>query len=291
MEGDGRDKENVMPNPFRVLLLGTEEQCREWSGMVRPFARVIWRAVEEIPQHVQPDLVITEKGVFDRPDVGVIRIGGSGPANVHLPSEPSVRELHLACRLLTEIVHLQRQQQAARYEQQQWREAALLDPLTGLPNRRAWDKALARRHQNVSQEGASSSVLVLAIFDLDDFKQVNEKFGHATGDSVLKTAGSALIGSLRQGDLVTRLGGDEFGLLMTIPQKPAAGVIIERVRNALPPQLRRLELPLVTVSAGFTCFGAEKNPPEADVIFHRADAALLQAKQAGKNRSVEFGEK
>jgi diguanylate cyclase (GGDEF)-like protein len=257
--------------------------------MVGPIAGAVWQSPEEIPEDAQPDLVITESGEYTHPEVGVIRIGGKGPANVHLPDEPSVRELQMACRLLAEIVQLQRHHRAALGQQEQWREAAYADALTGLPNRRAWDKALRHRWQHLApEEGVEPPVLVLAIFDLDDFKQVNEKLGHAAGDAVLKIAGSTILGSMRQGDLVARLGGDEFGLLLTVPQESAAAGPIERARTAVPQRLRQAGLLPITASVGYACFGGKQDFPDAASLFDAADAALHRAKRAGKNRTEAY---
>jgi diguanylate cyclase (GGDEF)-like protein len=284
-----RSNENLIAGDLRILLLGTEEQRREWSGMIGPLAGQIWHSPENIPDDAPPDLVITESGTYPNPEVGLIRIGGAGPANVHLPDEPSVRELHLACRLLAEIVQLRRHHQVAIGQQQQLHEAAYADPLTGLPNRRAWDKALSHHWQHQKSLGeVGPPVLVLAIFDLDDFKQVNEKQGHAAGDEVLKVAGSSILGSMRQGDLVARLGGDEFGLLLTVPQKSAAPGPIERARTAIPLRLHQSGLLPITASAGYACLNPKLEFPDAASLFNAADAALHRAKQAGKNRTEAF---
>jgi diguanylate cyclase (GGDEF)-like protein len=281
-----RNGEKANAGIMRVLLLGTEEQRREWSGMIGPIAGEVWDSPGEIPEDVQPDLVITESGDYANPEVGVIRIGGKGAANVHLPDEPSVRELHLACRLLAEIVQLQRQHRAALGQQQQWREAAYADALTGLPNRRAWDKALMHRWQRREPPAdLPPQVMVLAIFDLDDFKQVNDKLGHAAGDAVLKIAGSTILGSMRQGDLVARLGGDEFGLMLTVPQESAAAGPVERARTAVPHRLRQSGLLPITASVGYVCAGGGREFPDVLALFNAADAALHQAKREGKNRA------
>ncbi|MBN2578549.1 MAG: GGDEF domain-containing protein [Pirellulales bacterium] len=289
MAGNGRNDENASVDFFRVLLLGTEAQRREWVGMVQPMASEVWQSLAEIPEDAQPDLVITETGVYSNPEVGIIRIGGQGPANVHLPDEPSVRELHLACRLLAEIVHLRRQQRFALNQQQQWRDAAFADALTGLPNRRAWDKALLHRLRGrETVAGLPPRVIVLAIFDLDDFKQVNEKLGHAAGDAVLKIAGSTILSSMRQGDLVARLGGDEYGLLLTVPLQAAAASALDRARAAVPHALRQAGFLPITASVGFAWAEEGSAFPDPPSFFNAADAALHQAKREGKNRTVEF---
>ena len=129
-------------------------------------------------------------------------------------------------------------------------------------------------------------MLVLAIFDVDDFKQVNEEFGHAVGDSVLRTVGSAIIESLRQGDLVARLGGDEFVLLLSCCDAVEAMEAARRIVSALN---RTDPLGMVTASAGVATVDCAGAPPELGrTLLQDADRALLEAKRRGKCRALHF---
>jgi len=234
------------------------------------------------------------------PYVGLVRIGavetGSfGPTEVCLPTDVTARELQLACRLLAEIVRLQRQQQAGAELHRRLAAQALTDPLTGLPNRRAWDQVLAerlgrqtRRHVSPRPLGEGTT-LCLAILDLDFFKRVNDAHGHAVGDEVLRACGQALRVGLRQDDFVARVGGDEFGLLLWVRDEAAGAATVERVRAGLPGRLAESGGRPVAASAGFCVVPAETSPtplPCPAAIFAAADAALRTAKQQGRNRTV-----
>jgi diguanylate cyclase (GGDEF)-like protein len=160
-----------------------------------------------------------------------------------------------------------------------YKTAATTDPLTGLLNRRGFFEAvgivMGRRR------GAASAISVLA-FDLDHFKSINDRYGHAVGDEVLQMFARVARETMRGGDIVGRLGGEEFvGLLAgTLAE---AAIAAERVRAALAAAsvVQNGHHIAVTVSIGVAC-GA---PSEAiDQIIARADAALYHAKSQGRNR-------
>ena len=153
----------------------------------------------------------------------------------------------------------------------------MTDPLTGLPNRRAWDEALARRRR---QTDAAACV---AILDLDHFKRVNDAHGHAAGDAVLRATGDALRRGLRQDDFVARLGGDEFGLLLSMPNAPTAAAVLDRVRAALPEHLARQGAERVTASVGFRCRRRRSFVRRPGGDRRRRPA---RAKQEGRDRTV-----
>jgi len=151
------------------------------------------------------------------------------------------------------------------------------DPLTGLGNRRAFDRAMARDRK----AGGSGC---LALFDLDHFKRINDVYGHATGDRILTMFATLLCGTVRAGDVVARLGGEEFGVLLRDVSLEQAGLICERVRTRLAESEGRSilgEVVRVTVSVGLTPLNADMPPEEA---FRQADAALYRAKGAGRNQ-------
>jgi diguanylate cyclase (GGDEF)-like protein len=144
---------------------------------------------------------------------------------------------------------------------------AQTDPLTGLPNRRAWDAALARAF-------ASTSPITLAMLDLDNFKEFNDTFGHPAGDRLLGGSASAWREQLRGGDLLARLGGEEFGLLICDVSPDTAFDVVERLRACVPEDR--------TCSAGV----AVRRPDEpAETLLRRADAALYEAKSLGRDRT------
>jgi diguanylate cyclase (GGDEF)-like protein len=141
------------------------------------------------------------------------------------------------------------------------------DPLTGLPNRRAWDSALARAF-------ASSSAITLAMLDLDNFKAFNDSYGHPAGDRLLRATAAAWREQLRGGDLLARIGGEEFGLLICDVSPGTAYEVVERLRGAIPEQR--------TASAGLAM---RADGESAEALVARADAALYEAKALGRDRT------
>jgi diguanylate cyclase (GGDEF)-like protein len=178
----------------------------------------------------------------------------------------------VGCTTLFLLVVTRMAQLVRQVEQQsrQVRELSRTDELTGLPNRRAWNDELPRALEHARRDGTPVTV---ALLDLDNFKVFNDSYGHSTGDRLLKEASAAWHGALRQVDTLARWGGEEFVVLL-----PGAGVAEAREVIA-----RALELtPLgQTFSAGVAQWdGAETS----DAVLQRADAALYEAKRAGRNR-------
>jgi diguanylate cyclase (GGDEF)-like protein len=144
---------------------------------------------------------------------------------------------------------------------------AQTDPLTGLPNRRAWDAQVKRLHS----EGAR---LVIAMIDLDHFKDFNDTYGHPAGDRLLKETAAAWRDHLRTGDLLARLGGEEFGLLLRECDSDTALEVTERLRGSVSDDW--------TCSAGIAAGGPGES---AEDTIARADVALYEAKGAGRDRT------
>jgi diguanylate cyclase (GGDEF)-like protein len=165
-------------------------------------------------------------------------------------------------------------------------ELADTDGLTGIANRRRFDGLCAHEHERAQRY---QRPLTLLLADIDHFKRVNDTYGHALGDAVLRAVASALAGSLRQSDHVGRLGGEEFGVLA--PEVGPAGALAlgERLRHAV--EQMRVEAPdgPVEVSASFGAVAWDgQGTVEVATLLKRADDALYQAKQSGRNRVVLF---
>lgn len=157
---------------------------------------------------------------------------------------------------------------------------AMLDPLTGVGNRRYMDAVLSDRFEEYRRTGASFAVLLL---DLDHFKDVNDTYGHDTGDTVLRGVATLLGSAVRRDEAVIRFGGEEF-LVVTRAMTQAEGITLARRLNRLIGQMRHRaadERFAVTVSIGVTM---ARSDDTAGPILHRADQALLQAKRAGRDR-------
>ncbi len=151
------------------------------------------------------------------------------------------------------------------------------DALTGLANKRAFDEHLQRLVEQVSDAGGELSV---ALFDLDDFKRINDEHGHAAGDETLRELAKVMLRSLRANEEAFRIGGEEFGVVV-IGGAEAGARVAERIRDGIRGHRRGRGLP--TVSAGVAAhFGSEPR----DELVRRADVALYAAKRAGKNRVV-----
>lgn len=160
-------------------------------------------------------------------------------------------------------------------------EAGTRDPLTGLVNRGAIMRELKSRFQLAQRYGRP---LTLVLTDLDYFKRVNDTWGHAAGDAVLRVFASTALAQLREPDLAGRIGGEEFLILLPETDGEGGAVVAERLRQAV-------EAQGVDVAQGqirFTCsLGIADIQPgdqEPGEILARADAALYRAKEAGRNR-------
>jgi diguanylate cyclase (GGDEF)-like protein len=273
---------------LRILVLAEEAAAHRWADMLvgspvdvrinQPGPETDWK----------PEIILTDGSrgdLWELSDCGAIRIGSRGPADVELPADCTARELGIACQLLAQVVRLRRQNHLAAETHRRLSAAALTDPVTDLPNRRAWDLTLPER---CAELGDSRRLLCLAIFDLDYFKQVNDNHGHAAGDAVLREAGRAIGEALRQDDFVARLGGDEFGLLIWVPGAAVAQTVVRRVQSGFPARFAQLGLPLVTTSAGYqvTCAGGAAGDANGEALYAAADAALREAKRRGRNQTV-----
>lgn len=158
---------------------------------------------------------------------------------------------------------------------------ALTDPLSGLLNRRGWDSHATPLWSHARRHGLGMGLMML---DLDHFKHINDRFGHETGDQVIRELGNALRGTLRRSDVAARMGGEEFALLLTYTDEAAARTLFARLRLALERlPISGLEGP-VRVSAGLALLAPGDHHLEA--LRARADAALYLAKEQGRNRLV-----
>ena len=154
---------------------------------------------------------------------------------------------------------------------------ARTDALTGAANRRGLVQHLEQVHARAQQGGHGYVVLML---DIDHFKAINDRHGHAEGDSVLKRVAQNLRDGLRVGDVVARWGGEEFCVLLPHTGLAEAYALAERVAM----QIAATGQPQVTVSIGVA--EALVQSEEPDSVIRRADAALYRAKQAGRNRVI-----
>jgi two-component system, cell cycle response regulator len=157
-------------------------------------------------------------------------------------------------------------------------EQSLVDPLTGAYSRRHFDAHAPRLAARCRMAGQPVAVLMI---DVDNLKQINDVHGHMAGDHVLKEVGNRVISALRPSDLVTRMGGDEFVVIMPETDLDAALHVAERLRG------RVADAPIESVAVTLS-IGAAASRPEAEeelgATLKRADAGLYQVKRAGGNR-------
>jgi diguanylate cyclase len=197
------------------------------------------------------------------------------------------REQEVAARLQSlaeRVAHMEQEAQGFREHLEEQRQKALIDPLTGLPNRAAWSERLEYEIGQWQQHG---NTLMLAMLDLDHFKRINDNYGHLAGDKVLKIIASVLRKRLRPTDFIARFGGEEFVLLMP-STVPANGMkLLETLRASIEacPFHFKGEPVTITLSIGLAAFRAGEH---GDAVLKRADQALYRAKNAGRNR-VELG--
>jgi len=150
---------------------------------------------------------------------------------------------------------------------------ATTDELTGILNRRGWDEALRREIARSRRDGVPVWV---ALFDLDEFKFYNDEHGHLAGDELLRETVREWRSHLRMTDVIARYGGEEFALVFnTETADLALRVVVERLREATPSRL--------TCSAGLARWDGHESPHD---LVGRADAALYEAKRAGRDRTV-----
>ncbi len=169
------------------------------------------------------------------------------------------------------------------------RRLGLLDPLTGLHNRRYFD---ARLREAIAQARRDATPLSCLILDIDHFKQVNDRHGHAAGDAVLQHLAGILKRQMRLNDVLARLGGEEFAVLLAATDAAAAMDIAERIRLAVAhgacPAVGVAPLS-VTVSIGCSSLDDNHQPPPEDTgaqLLDAADRGLYEAKRAGRNQVV-----
>jgi diguanylate cyclase (GGDEF)-like protein len=159
-------------------------------------------------------------------------------------------------------------------------ELATIDPLTGCANRRHF---VERAQDLIALSRRLRTPITLVIMDLDEFKRVNDTYGHPAGDEVLRMIGRTGREHMRATDLLGRIGGEEFALLMPNTGAEGAAHFAERLRDAVSLEEALVEGTIlrITISLGL----AEMRPDESfDSLYVRADAALYAAKEAGRNR-------
>jgi diguanylate cyclase len=178
----------------------------------------------------------------------------------------------------TEISNLQQSLEAIRTE-------SLTDPLTGLGNRKYFDRSIETAVQNAQ---ASGEPLSLLLFDIDHFKSFNDSYGHLTGDQVLRLVGLSLKQTIKGQDITARYGGEEFAVVLPSTALRQALTVADHIRRAImAKELKKKStgeiLGRVTISVGVSML---KSDDDTNSLIERADACLYIAKRNGRNRVV-----
>lgn len=204
--------------------------------------------------------------------------GMDAGADDYLTKPPRVNELRVRLRAGRRIVDLQDELIAAR---EALRIKAAHDPLTGLWNHEEIIDNLQRELVRVNRGGKPVGAIMA---DIDHFKQVNDRYGHVTGDAVLRAIAGRMLQRMRPYDAVGRYGGEEFLIVLPGCDGENAAALADRLRLSIcntPMATPEGEIP-ITISLGIVvCNGGES---DAGVLIHAADRALYRAKEKGRNR-------
>ncbi len=176
-----------------------------------------------------------------------------------------------------------RAEKALKESEERYRELSIVDELTGLYNKRYFNKHL---QMEVDRARRYKHPLALLLMDIDNFKHHNDTYGHADGDKVLARLGRVISSSVRTNDVACRYGGEEFTVILPVTSGEDAAVVAERVRAAFAAEIFYPSLDervQKTVSIGITGYQSDEEPGK---FLERADANMYEAKKFGKNRCV-----
>lgn len=307
----GRARDAILQKAAHVLKLDHDEIAREW---LESLARRSGGAGERIPREILDDIQELIRGVAEVLldsaryraflDEGAQREVAHRLAQAHLNKENSLTETLVAYMRLRQIlIHASsdvfREADRPFFElmarinrcvdrvlfavaetyfadfQAELQRQALTDPLTALGNSRRFHEALRGELKRSDRTGRPFSIIFL---DVDDFKELNDRYGHLSADRVLVSVAEAVRAQLRESDLVCRWGGDEFIIILPETDRREATVVAEKLRAAV---ASREDCLGATVSIGVAC--SPEDGGDHDSLVTNADRALYISKQSGKN--------
>jgi diguanylate cyclase (GGDEF)-like protein len=209
----------------------------------------------------------------DRPITGVLIIAARGEGLVTRNCRDMIEMIAAQVAIKIEL--------ARSHEQIQ--QMAITDPLTGIANRRAFQRGFTAMYERARRRTGSFSLIIC---DIDLFKRVNDSYGHPFGDQVIQQIAIQLNEVVRTGDLAARIGGEEFAILLEDTGLSGALDVAERLRKKVEnlSLLFQGEVVPVTISLGVAAF--PQNTDNQEKLFNYADQALYRAKESGRNRSV-----
>jgi two-component system, cell cycle response regulator len=228
-----------------------------------------------------PVIILSVKSDLDSKVAG-LRIG----ADDFLAKPFAEAEILARCAAMLRIKNLQDQLRATQHKLE---EQSITDGLTGLKNRRLFDERLEEEFRRAQRYSDPVSLIMV---DLDHFKEVNDRFGHQMGDTVLREAAACIRASIRDPDICARYGGEEFAVILPKTHLSGALAVAERIWRELGAKVYHQQVPAsgatgavelrVTASIGLAFFPS-KDITTASTLVKFADEALYQAKRSGRN--------
>ncbi|HEY1313316.1 MAG TPA: GGDEF domain-containing protein [Steroidobacteraceae bacterium] len=187
-----------------------------------------------------------------------------------------------ADRMRARIADLERETQELHSKLDLEKHGARLDPLTGVANRKSYDERFA---QDIARRDAGGAPLALLLWDIDNFKLINDNYGHRAGDRVLQSVAACFKAALRSSDFVARIGGEEFAVLLNGLKLAEAVNVANQLRTAV--EGLRFHFRGTPVRVTVSCGVSQLNPGDSpEASYERADQALYRAKGGGKNLCV-----
>ncbi|MGP1609155.1 MAG: GGDEF domain-containing protein [Burkholderiales bacterium] len=253
---------------------------RDGNGARQELDRHLSREIDALGSHLQqaPDMSNLHLEVQTR--LGMI---ATHMKNFREREDAREREWRTQSEQMSRrIGELELSAQSLEIRLKQKQQLASTDPLTGIANRLVFEQYIAQVCAQVAQEGGEACLLMI---DIDHFKKINDRFGHAAGDRALRIVAGQLAGRLRPDDLLARYGGEEFVVVLPGTGAEAGHAIAEDLRTCIEGvAFRGQKQPLqITLSCGIALLKMGDTPEDA---FDRADRALYRAKHGGRNRCV-----
>ena len=167
---------------------------------------------------------------------------------------------------------------------EQLRKDSITDSLTGLYNKRHFDDMAEKEYQRSNRQNLDMTIV---IFDIDYFKQINDKYGHHVGDLVLKESSTIFQSHIREEDILCRIGGEEFTIILPHTSKDKAFELVERIRSVIENNIFKTDQnEAISITISFGISSICKTDDKYDEILQRADKALYKAKKTGRNKVV-----
>lgn len=277
---------------FENYLIELSERLIEVQTFVqdsREEQNEIGQSQRDLDQQVRRDVKQLHQTVKDTHDIGDLKkavshqLSGLVRAMDNFKKKEEEREERLQVRyesLIGKVEQMEVETRKVKAHMEEERLRARTDPLTGLPNRAAYDEHIVQEYERWSRYKSSFSV---AVCDLDYFKKVNDTYGHLAGDKVLRLVAKVITKNIRVTDFVCRFGGEEFVVLLPSSSADEAANAMENLRETLAKSPFNFHGKPVNITMSFGVTEV-KEGDSVDDLFARADQALYQAKENGRNR-------